>query len=186
MKLLLLFLGTFFLFQLQLKAQNYARLTMVEGAAINFNFNSIEKMKNGITLNDATIIGVTVPDSVGDPLTEVVRWEIQFKANNGAANFDGESVGNSLPLNVLELKADDNVGLGIAPGSWVELDAAYQVLFTTNDANNIGLTNTGWTNKQFGISYRCGANAGGTNSVFGYPTDYYTVEIEILFVPYDF
>ena len=186
MRFSLLLVGLLLFIQFRLDAQNYARLTMIEGAAINFNFNSIEKMKNGITLNDATIIGVTVPDSVGDPLTEVVHWEIQFKANNGAATIEGESVGNSLPLNVLELKADDNLGLGTGPGSWIELDAGYQVLLTTNDPNNIGLTNTGWTSKQIGISYRCGANAGGTNSVFGYPTDYYSVEIEILFVPYDF
>lgn len=143
-------------------------------------------MKNGITIANGTIIGVTVPDSVGDPKSEVARWEIQFRAYNGAVDIQGEGVGNSLPLNVIEVKADDQLGLGIGAGVWTELDAAYQVLFTTNDAANIGLANTGWTNKQFSLSYRCGANGSPpTNSVFGYPSDYYTVEVEVLFVPYD-
>ena len=89
---------------------NYARLVVIYGNMIPFNFNSIQNYKDGIRVEDGTIFGVTMVDSVSNPPT-VHGFDIQFRAFNGQAVIQGTGA-NSLPLNTIEVEATDFAGLG--------------------------------------------------------------------------
>ena len=159
---------------------NYARLSLLYGGNIPFNFNSIKKYTEGIEIIDGTILGVTLADSnqVGHDLE---GFDLNFRTFNGQATIQGDVY--DLPLDRIRLRALNNLGLGSGTSlGYQDLEATWTTLFTYT---NIPFTDLVWDTHQLAISYECGkpVAAGGNGSLLGEAPDYYRVEIEIELIP---
>lgn len=159
---------------------NAARLTVLSGSSMPFNFNTLDKIKKGIEISHGTRFGVTLVDSskIGHTLQGFV---LNFRAFNSQSRLQGES--STLPLNKIRVKAENSLGLesGFSYG-FKDLTADWIPLFTyTNNT----WTNLHWANNQLNISFECGkpATAGGNGALIGEEPDYYNVEIEFELVP---
>jgi len=169
-------------FTAEVKAQewNYARMSLLYGGSIPFNFNSIRRYTEGIEIADGTILGITLVDSsqVGHDLE---GFDLNFRSFNGQASIQGDVY--SLPLNTIRVRADNSLGLGsgISLG-YQDLAATWTTLFSYTSSP---FTNLTWDTHQVAISYECGKPValGGNGSLLGEAPDYYTVEIEIELVP---
>ncbi len=86
---------------------NYARLALLYGGHIPFNFNSIKRYSEGLEILDGTILGVTLADSsqLGHDLT---GFELNMRAFNGATEILGDV--NTLDLDVIRIKAENYIG----------------------------------------------------------------------------
>jgi len=157
---------------------NSARLvTLYGGGMLPLNFNSMKKIKNGIEIDMATKFGIAMVSNnvLGHDLT---GFELNFNTFNGQAEISGESAANSLPLNMIRVKAENVMGLetGVSEG--------YQDL-TTGFVNLFSYTNTPWSDlawdtHQLKISVECGKTNG---TMLGRDADYYSVEIEFELIP---
>lgn len=163
---------------------NYARLAMIYGSNIPFNFNSIKRYAEGIEIENGTILGVTMADSA-QPGTNLTGFDLTVRAFNGATEIIGEA--NSLDLNVIRIKAEDYVGFGsgiFSSEGYIDLPPGSQLLCSYLD-NVGGFDDLVWMDDQIVISYECGkpVAAGGNGSLLGEPPDFYIVEIELELVP---
>ncbi len=183
-KLRILFLFFFCLAFLSNKGQeyNYARLSVLYGGDIPFNFKSINTFKNGIRINNGTVLGITLVDS-NQVAATLEGFILRFRSFNAQANIESNSY--NLPLNTIQVEATNNLGLP-APNSnytglqdlttnWVNL-----IQYTQNPVSPPDFSNLNWTNHQINISYECGIS---NESLLGKPPDYYTVEIEFELIP---
>jgi hypothetical protein len=159
---------------------NYARLSLIYGGNIPFNFNSIEKYVNGIEMENATILGITLADS-GQAGHTLEGFDLNIRTFNGAAVLKGDV--HSLDLNRIRVKAENYIGLasGFSYG-YQDLSAAWNTLFSYSETPFFNLS---WDNHQVAVSYECGKplSAGGNGSLLGEPPDHYAVEIELELVP---
>jgi hypothetical protein len=163
---------------------NYARLVMLYGGNIPFNFSSMKQYTEGIEIAEGTILGVTLADSA-QPGTSLEGFDLMVRAFNGATEIEGEA--NSLDLNVIRIKAEDHLGFGtgiFTSDGYIDLPPDFQRLCNFTD-NIGGFDDLVWTDHQLVISYECGkpVAAGGNGSLLGEPPDYYHVEIELELVP---
>lgn len=162
---------------------NYARLVLIYGGDIPFNFSSLKSYKEGIVIEEGTILGVSLADS-GQVGTSLSGFELQVRTFNGATEIMGD--GNSLDLDVIRIKAENYQGFG--PGftseGYIDLPAGSEILcsYTDPDATFDELV---WDMHQLVISYECGLplSEGGNGSLLGEPPDFYRVEIEIELIP---
>ena len=174
--------GIFFLYStLNAQEYNHARLSIIYGGSIPFNFKTIDNYQNGIRINEGTIIGISLADSnqVGATLE---GFNLRFRSFNSQANIEGAV--HNLPLSTIQVEAQNNLGLP-APNanylglqsltsSWVNL-----VEYTQNPISPPDFINLNWANHQIKLSYECGVSS----SLLGEPSDYYSVEIEIELIP---
>ena len=174
-----LFLFTF-ISCLNAQEWNSARLVLLYGGNVVFNFNSLNKIKNGIELANYTQLGISLADSnqVGHTLE---GFDLNFRTFNGATEISGDAY--SLDLNAIRVSAEN--ALGLASGTslgYQDLSAGWTTLFTYTNTSFSDLT---WNNHQLYISYDCGipVSSGGNGSLLGEPGDFYTVEIEIELIP---
>ena len=161
---------------------NSARLTILYGNSIPFNFNSLPKIKNGIEITTGTHIGISMADSaqVGHTLQGFI---LNFRSFNGQANIKGDVY--TLPLNRIQVKAVSLLGLGGGTSQgYKDLTTAWVPLFTYSIAP-APWVNLDWSNHQLNLSYRCGIplSGGGNGSLMGEGPDYYNVEIEFELIP---
>lgn len=159
---------------------NSARITVLYGSNIPFNFNSLDKIKKGIEITTGTHIGISMADSskVGHDLEGFV---LNFRAFNGQPNIKGDV--SALPLNKIRVKAENLLGLGSGFSyGFQNLSTDWVPLFTYT---NVLWTDLNWANHQLNISYDCGKpeSEGGSGSLLGESPDYYHVEIEFEIVP---
>jgi hypothetical protein len=159
-----------------LAQDNTARLTTLIGSHIEFNFNSIDKYRNGIRITDGTTLGVSMEDLTGGTLT---GWHLDFQSFLSQPTIDGGG-GNTLPLNTIQIEATDasgNLGtatfnglqdLAIAPGN--------ELMNTIDPAHIPADANT----HQINLTYECGIANG---SLLGSTADYYTIEVEVILIP---
>jgi len=159
---------------------NSARITVLYGSNIPFNFNSMDKIKKGIEINTGTHIGISMADSskVGHDLEGFV---LNFRSFNGQANIKGDAA--SLPLNRIRVKAENLLGLGSGFSyGYKDLTTDWVTLFTYT---NPLWTDLNWADHQLNISFECGKplSEGGNGSLLGEDPDYYNVEIEFEIVP---
>jgi len=159
---------------------NYARLSLLYGGSIPFNFNSIQKYNEGIEIIDGTILGITLADSnqVGHDLE---GFDLNFRTFNGQATIKGSV--DDLALDRIRVRAESNIGLGSGTSfGYQDLAATWSTLFSYT---NIPFTNLTWDTHQLGLSYECGkpVSEGGNGTLLGATPDYYTVEIEVELVP---
>lgn len=159
---------------------NSARISVLYGGQIPFNFNSLEKIKKGIEINPGTYLGISMADSskVGHDLEGFV---LNFRSFNAQPNIKGDY--SSIPLNRIRVKAESFLGLGsgFTPG-YEDLKNDWVPLFTYNP---VFWENLNWHDHQIKISFECGKpiSDGGNGSLIGEEPDYYNVEIEFELVP---
>ncbi|MFZ5939730.1 MAG: hypothetical protein ACOYXB_04075 [Bacteroidota bacterium] len=159
---------------------NNARLTVIYGGSIPFNFNSIERFVNGIEIEEGTILGISLADS-GQVGHDLEGFDLNFRSFNGELTIRGEA--NDIPLDRIRVKADNYLGLATGTSmGYQDLSNTWSTLFSYTNAAFTDLT---WDMHQIVISYECGkpVAAGGNGSLLGEPPDYYHVEIEIELVP---
>lgn len=159
---------------------NYARLSVLYGSNIPFNFNSISKFRNGIEITEGTILGITLADSAQAGHT-LEGFDLNMRTFNGATVISGEST--NLSLDKIQVKAENYLGLGAGFSfGYVDLSSVWTTLFSYTNAS---FTDLSWDLHQLSISYQCGVPvaAGGNGTLLGEEPDYYTVEIEIELVP---
>jgi hypothetical protein len=159
---------------------NAARLVILYGGDVAFNFNSLEKIKNGIELINVTHLGISLADSnqVGHTLE---GFDLNVRTFNGATQIDGDA--GTLDLNVVRVKAENALGLGAGTSyGYQDLDVGWTTLFSYS---NVAFTDLTWDANQLYVSFDCGIPVadGGNGSLLGEPGDYYIVEIEIELVP---
>jgi len=180
---LIAFLTLIILGESRAQEWNYARLTLIYGSHIPFNFNSIKKYAEGIEILDGTILGITLADSgqVGHDLT---GFELNMRTFNGTTEIAGDVY--SLDLEVIRVKAESYLGFGFGFSTlgYQDLSSGWTRLCSYEDLNPI-FTNLTWDMYQLGISYECGkpVSEGGNGSLLGEAPDYYSVEIELELIP---
>ncbi len=168
----LFFFSTFGVFA----QDNVARLTVLIGSHIVFNFNTLDHYNNGVRIEDGTTIGITMSE-IGPAVT--TGWHIDMQTFMGEEVING-SGGNTLPLDAIQIEATDANGnlagatftglqdLAVSPGA---------LLMTTVDPTHIPADpNT----HQIDLTYECGIANG---SLLGQTADYYTVNVEIILIP---
>lgn len=158
---------------------NSARIRVLYGSTIPFNFNSLAKIKNGIEIIGGTQLGISMADSsrIGHTLQGFI---LNFRSFNSQINIKGDVY--SLPLNRIRVKAENAIGLGSGiSGGYKDLTTDFLPLFTYSELSPINLK---WNTNQLKISYECGKpSADGSGSLLGEPSDYYNVEIEFELEP---
>ena len=159
---------------------NSARLTILYGSSIPLNFNSLDKIKNGIVISTGSHFGISLADSskVGHKLQGFV---LNFRAFNSQTNIKGDVY--TLPLNKIRVKAENVLGLGGGFSyGFKDLTSDWVPLFTYT---NLTWSDLNWANNQLNISFECGkpTKDGGNGSLMGEEPDYYNVEIEFELVP---
>ncbi len=180
-KIVLLSILLSFSFKGNAQEYNYARLSIIYGGDIPFNFKTIDNYKNGIRIDEGTIIGITLVDS-NQTGADLEGFDLRFRSFNAQANIEGTN--GNLPLSTIQVEANNNLGLP-APyanytglqslsTSWINL-----VEYTQNPVNPPDFNNLSWAIHQIKISYECGV----ATSLLGAESDYYSVEIEIELVP---
>jgi hypothetical protein len=161
---------------------NSARLTVLYGSSIPFNFNSLDRFKKGIEVLSGTQFGISMADSskVGHTLEGFV---LNFRSFNSQPNIKGDVY--TLPLNTLRVKAESAMGLetGISSG-YKDLTTDWVPLFTYNIISGPWIP-LNWANNQLRISFECGKPVveSGKKSLLGAESDYYNVEVEFELVP---
>jgi len=159
---------------------NAARLVILYGGNIVFNFNSLDRIKNGIELGNATQLGISLADSNQTGHT-LEGFDLNFRTFNGATQISGDAY--SIGLNAIRVKAENAIGLGAGTtAGYQDLATGWTNLFTYT---NTSFTNLTWDSHQLNLSYDCGipVGSGGNGSLLGSPADYYIVEIEIELIP---
>jgi len=159
---------------------NSARLTVLYGSTIPFNFNTLDKIKNGIEIDNGTQFGISMADSskIGHKLEGFI---LNFRSFNSQTNLKGDVY--TLPLNRLRVKAENAIGLGSGFSyGFKDLSTDWLPLFSYT---NPSWTNLNWANNQLKISFECGKpiSGGGNGSLLGEEPDYYNVEVEFELVP---
>ncbi len=159
---------------------NSARIRVLYGSNIPFNFNSLDKIKNGIEIIGGTQIGISMADSsrVGHTLQGFI---LNFRSFNSQINLKGDVY--SLPLNRIRIKAENAIGLGSGFSyGYKDLTTDFLPLFTYTNPSWVNLN---WNTNQLKISFECGkpVSAGGNGALIGEPSDYYNVEIEFELEP---
>jgi hypothetical protein len=165
---------------------NSARLTILSGGSIPFNFNSIDKFKKGIEISNATRLGITLADSskVGHTLEGFI---LNFRSFNNQGTIKGDVY--TLPLNKIRVKAENILGFEkgiVLSNGLMDLTSDWsQLLSYKVDLATVPWKNLDWLNDQLSISYECGKpiSSGGHGTLMGEEPDYYNVEIEFELIP---
>lgn len=153
-----------------------SRLTLVYGSSIPFNFNTMEKIRNGIEILTGTILGISLVDGNPDGQKMLTGFNIYFKTFNDQANIRGDAY--TLPLNLIRVKADNAPGLGTGTTEgYQDLATGETLLFSYVNPTWVDLN---WADYQLIVSYECGkpTSDGGNGSLLGEEPDNYNVEIE--------
>lgn len=159
---------------------NSARLVLIYGSNIPFNFNSINRYTQGIEVEEGTILGISLADSIAG----MTGFDLNMRAFNGATEILGDAY--SLDLDAIRIKAEvhQGFGAGLFSFGYLDLQSAWSRLCYYEDLNPV-FGDLTWSIHQLVISYECGKPvAGGGNGILlGEPPDYYRVEVEIELVP---
>ena len=166
--------------KIQAQEYNYARLSVLYGGNIPFNFNSIEKYRTGIEIVDGTILGITLADSSQAGVI-LEGFELNIRTFNGATSIRGDAY--DLALDRIQIRASNYLGLiaGTSFG-YLDLSPAWITLFRYT---NIPFTDLSWDSHQLSLSYGCGipVSEGGNGTLLGEEPDYYHVELEVEIMP---
>ena len=159
---------------------NSARIVVLVGGNIPFNFTSLRHYEDGIERIGGTTLGVSVSDLPS--ANTLSGWRIEYNSFGAQANLIGDN-GGTLPLSAVQIRATN--GIGLTPGAgtvynqatvtdYQDLTAGPTVMFRTTDH-----LNTDISTHQLNIDYRCGV----ATSLLGEEADTYTVEIEYTLIP---
>jgi hypothetical protein len=162
---------------------NYARISLIYGGDIPFNFSSVRQINEGIEINEGTILGITLADS-GQAGHTLTGFDLNMRAFNGATEIRGEVY--DLDLNRIRVSAGNYLGFGpgFSSDGYQDLSAVWTRLCTYTDSDLI-FDDLTWDTHQLSISYECGrpVSEGGNGTLLGEPSDIYRVEIKLEIVP---
>lgn len=169
------------LVQLHAQEWNTARLSVLYGNNVPFNFSNLARIKEGININVGTRFGITITNLAVPGHDNISGFVLYFRAFNNQTHL--KSAVAQLPLDVVKVKADNFLGLesGSSYG-YVPLATDWTPLFIYD--NPLMWTNLNWANHQLTVSYTCGVpDALGNGGLMGEIPDFYNVEIEFELVP---
>lgn len=140
---------------------NSARISILSGGSVDFNFLNIEDYKSGITLNNYTVLGITICNcnsSAGaDPVagSNITGWDLYMDTDD--TEFTGSDPVNTLPLCFMEAEATIRSGMA---GAGVNVTGR-QTLAVEGAADRIAfddvapatITDRFWSTDQVNISY---------------------------------
>lgn len=159
---------------------NSARISVLNGGNIPFLFNTLDRLRKGIELNNASKFGITL-NSNNVSGHELTGFQLNFRSFNMQPAIQGEVY--SIPLDRIRVRAENALGLetGLSQG-YVSLNTDWMPLFLYE---NLLWTNLSWNTHQINISYECGkpVDMGGNGVLLGESPDYYVVEIEFEIIP---
>jgi hypothetical protein len=177
---------------------NSARLSLLTGSNLNFNFSSLNDYKNGITLEDFTVLGITICDCTSeigaDPVagSTITGWDLYMDTDEPFLNG---SPGNTLPLCFLEAEASTRNGLvGVNyTGRQTLRQHGSSDRIAFDDSSPFTISNRFWASDQMNISYYLAVpptNADCIADGYFFPLinsnvipDYYTITISFTLVP---
>lgn len=176
---------------------NSARIAILSGGVVNFNFKTIQDYKNGIESNN-TVIGISMSDiNPGFPIGHSIVDGFKLYFSTTASNIIGDA-GNTIPLSAIQASASNISGFAGA------MFNAYQDLtgpITLNSSASPPLGNVLMEYDDVGIPlpsgvfsintnankiriyFQCGMNAAPSNKLLGSTADYYSVPIELWLWP---
>ena len=129
---MVLFIG---MHDVQAQPWNTARLSVIEGGTVEFNFNSFDEYENGITSTNGTVLGITIANLAAG--SALASWTLDFETDLGATSLQGQGT-NTLDLDVIELTASENFGFAgetVTFSGPLALMAASQTLVSTSDTD---------------------------------------------------
>ncbi|HBX52595.1 MAG: hypothetical protein A2W98_09935 [Bacteroidetes bacterium GWF2_33_38] len=140
-------------------------IVILSGGNVVFNFTSLNKYVNGITLTEWTKLAIKYDSDGGG-----THWRLAVRATT--ANFEGDG-GSLMDLDVLELTAVDGGGNNNLIGL---LEPTIELAFIDQDlVSGVTPDGTALDDNLVNITYECGI----TNPVIDFVPDYYNVDIEI-------
>jgi hypothetical protein len=183
---------------------NSARISVLAGSSVEFNFQTIDDYKNGISKTNSTVMGISVCNcnSEGgtslDPVggSTITGYSIYFDTDD--AQFTGLSPSNSLPLCALEALANTSSGFAASAVTISNTKVALGQIPTVGGAifkedNGVNvITDRFWTTDQISIDYFMGVapGIGGCtlavpfiDAAGGYVPDSYYVTVSFTLVP---
>ncbi len=168
---------------MQVHAQewNTARLSVLYGNNIPFNFSNLARIKDGININIGTRFGITMTNLLVPGHDNISGFVLYFRAFNNQTHI--KSAVAQLPLEVIKLKAENFLGLEAGSSyGYVPLATDWTPLFIYD--NPLIWSDLNWANHQLTVSYSCGVpDALGGVNLMGEIPDFYNVEIEFELVP---
>ena len=134
---------------------NSARIVVLSGGNVEFNFRSIQDYRTGLTKTNATVLGISICNCPGNADTQITGWELYFDTDD--TEFVGQDPLNTLPLCMLEAGAQPRIG-------WVGNDVQFsqEPLYNIpapnpiawETANPVGTPiDRSWSQDQINISY---------------------------------
>jgi len=177
---------------------NSARLSILSGGNVEFNFLNLNDYKDGKTLVNKTVLGISICDCNSefgaDPIanTSITGWELYFDTDD--IEFVGTDPANVLPLCFIEAQATIRNGLaGITTNGYQNLDQEGNPAtpIALEDVNPATIAAKVWSADQLNISYRFASplnlacQPGHTFPLINSPVvgDYYTVTVSFTLVP---
>ncbi len=142
-----------------------ARLTVLNGTNLVFNFNSLSKIEDGITYNSFTQLRIYFTDTLDNGSPGSVGWELDVKASSDFLMADYGTF--NLPLNYIRMYTDYYTVSGHGPFDLSNVDQEIAIWSAPNPVVNV--------NEIITISYSCGTVPG--RKLFGLDSDYFTTDL---------
>ncbi len=176
---------------------NSARIAILSGGVVNFNFKTIQDYKNGIESNN-TVIGISMSDiNPGFPVGHSIVDGFKLYFSTTASNIVGDG-GNTIPLSSIQASASSISGFATATfNSYQDLTGPVTLNSSASpplgnvlmdfDAAGIplppGVFSINTNTNKIRIFFQCGMNVAPSNKLLGVASDYYSVPIELWLWP---
>lgn len=160
---------------------NTARLSVLYGNNIPFNFSNITRIKEGINLNIGSRFGVSMTNLAVPGHENLSGFVVYFRAFNNQTHINAAA--SQLPLDVVKVKIDNFLGLEAGSSyGFVPLSTDWTPLFIYD--NPLLWNNLNWAQHQLTVAYTCGIpDVARPNGLMGETPDFYNTEIEFELVP---
>jgi hypothetical protein len=181
---------------------NSARISLLSGSEIQLFFNTIADYKNGVQLDEAVILGVSVCDctseggGAADPVlnSTITGYSLYFDSDD--AFFEGVG-GNTLPLCFLEASASvfngfaaPNITISGVRRELETIPSSVGALFA-EDSSPVTITDRFWTTDQVAITFYAGVAPANATCAVTFPVieatnlfpDFYSGTVSFTLVP---
>lgn len=147
-----------------------ARIRVNYGSHIEINFNTFNKLNNGIIKTDASQVSIFFEDD------NTQDWQLLVKAVDGYSDITPFFGGVGLPLNIIEIQAK----LAAPVTVWTKqlLSTSYTEIATGDIPGNDGTTAS--VSYNIDINYEFNTNAATKVNFADYVNDTYYVELDFL------
>ena len=146
-----------------------AKLTVIRGGTIEFFFNSIQKVNDGIIYNNWTVLDLAVNNDV---ISKSYTWKLTVEPEpSGLTNFKGGNASSPIPMDAIFLNPTGVAG--VVPST---LSSTPTIIATGSILSNITGDRTNFI--RINISYECGTTA---SNIVGKLSGYYFVDLRFVF-----